>query len=98
MLFYHLLVTSIDQTCTGDADGHEFNISLGEFWLRWRNEFLQSLQIRQKWNTKNRDFKIGDIVLLKEDLGKNKWPIARVMKIESDSNGAVRSVELRTVD
>ena len=70
----------------------------GEFWSRWRIEFLQNLRIRQKWNTKKRDFEVGDIVLLKEDLGRNKWPMARVVKIESDLNGAVRSVELRTVD
>ena len=43
----------------------------GEFWSRWRNEFLQNLQIRQKWNTRKRDFEIGDMVLLKEDLGRN---------------------------
>ena len=70
----------------------------GEFWSRWRNEFLQGLQIRQKWNARKRDFEIDDVVLLKEDLGRNKWPMARVVKIEPDSNGAVSSVDLRTVD
>ena len=94
MLFYHLLVTSTGQTCTIDAIQH----IAGEFWSRWRNEFLHSLQMQQKWNTKKRDFEVGDIVLLKEDLGRNKWPMARAVKIESDLNGAVRSVELRTVD
>ena len=37
-------------------------------------------------------------MLLKEDLGRNKWPMARVVKIEPDLNGVVRSVELQTVD
>ena len=50
----------------------------GEFWSRWRNEFLQSLQIWQKWNKRKRGFDIGDVVFLKEDLGRNEWPIARV--------------------
>ena len=31
MPLYHLLVTLIDQTCTKDADGDKFNISLGNF-------------------------------------------------------------------
>ena len=44
----------------------------GEFWSRWRNEFLQSLQIWQKLNTIKRDFEVGDIVLLTEGLGRNK--------------------------
>ena len=95
MLFYHLLVTSTGQTCqTHDAIQH----IAGEFWSRWRNEFLQSLQIQQKKNTKKRDFEVGDIVLLKEDLGRNKWPMARAVKMEPDSNGTVPSVQLRTVD
>ena len=27
-----------------------------EFWHRWRKEFLQSLQTRQKWNDKRKKF------------------------------------------
>ena len=30
----------------------------GKFWSRRRNEFLQSLQIRQKWNIKNETLKL----------------------------------------
>ena len=37
-------------------------------------------------------------MLLKEDLGRNKWSMARVVKIEPDSNGVVRSGELRAID
>ena len=37
-----------------------------EFWSRWRKEVLAALQCRQKWNTIRRNFKVGDIVLLKE--------------------------------
>ena len=71
----------------------------GEFWSRWRNQFLQNLRIQQKWNAKKRDFQVSDIVLLREDLGRDKWPpMVKVVKIEPDSNVAVRSVELRTVD
>ena len=70
----------------------------GKFWSRCRNEFLQSLQIQQKWNTKKRDFDVGDIVLLEEDLGRNKWPMAGNVKIEPDLNGTIHSVELWTVE
>ena len=35
------------------------------------------------------NFKLGDVVLLKEDFRRNKWPMARVVKIEP----AVRGVE-----
>ena len=33
-----------------------------------------------------------------EDLGRTKWPMARVVKIEPDWNGAVCSVKLQIVD
>ena len=35
-----------------------------EFWSRWKKEYLQSLQERQKWEGKRRNFKIGDIVVV----------------------------------
>ena len=70
----------------------------GEFWSRWRKEFLQSLQARQKWNITKRNFQVGDIVLLKEDTGRNKWPMARIVNTEPDSQGIVQSVQLKVID
>ena len=70
----------------------------GEFWSRWRKEFLQSLQARQKWNISKRNFQVGDVVLLKEDIGRNKWPMARIVSTEFDSCGIVRSVQLKVID
>ena len=61
----------------------------GEFWSRWRKEFLQSLEAQQKWNISKRNFQFGDVVLLKEDSGRNKWPMARIVSTESDSCGIV---------
>ena len=42
-----------------------------KFWSRWRREFLESLQARRKWNINKRNFQVGDVVLLKEDTGRN---------------------------
>ena len=70
-----------------------------EFWSLWRKEYLQSLQERQKWNTRRRNFVIGDIVLLKTmDVLRNKWPLAKVTATKSDQNGLVRSVYLKIGD
>ena len=70
-----------------------------EFWHRWRKEFLQSLQTRQKWNDKRRNFEVGDIVILKEqDCQCNQWPLARIIGVDADRNGDVRSVTLRVAD
>ena len=69
---------------------------INEFWSRWRKEFLSSLQHRQKWNQISRNFEVGDIVLLKDDQPRNSWPMARITETESDQNGMVRSVKLKT--
>ena len=44
----------------------------GELWTRWREEFLQTLEVRQKWNNQKSNFKVGDVVLIREDSIKNK--------------------------
>ena len=35
------------------------------FWSRWKREYLQTLQVRGKWNRPQRNVKVGDIVLVK---------------------------------
>ena len=66
-----------------------------EFWNRWRKEVLFTLQKRHKWNKIQRNCKIGDIVLLKEDTDRNKRPLAKVISVNKDIEGVVRSVKLQ---
>ena len=66
-----------------------------EFWSRWRREILATLQCRQKWNTISRNYKVGDIVLLKEAAPeRNNWSMAKIVATNADKNGFVRSVKL----
>ena len=39
-----------------------------------------------------RNFKIGDIVLLRLKTSRNKWPVGRVIAIQEGNDGFVRSV------
>ena len=66
-----------------------------EFWARWKKEFLCQLQFRQKWNDKQRNFEVGDVVLLKRDNEQNEWPMAIIEEDMPDFNGIIRSVKLR---
>ena len=67
--------------------------------LMERKEYLQSLQQRQKWNTRRRNFVIGDTVLLKTmDVSRHKWPVANVTATKSNQNGLVQSVYLKIGD
>ena len=60
-----------------------------------RKEALVTLQCQQKWNTISRNCKVGDIVLLKEAAAEqNSWPVAKIVAMNADKNGFVRSVKL----
>ena len=65
-----------------------------EFWSRWRKEFLATLQDRQKWKTPLKNFRVRDIVILKEDTQRNDWRLAKVIKAYKDDKGYVRTVQL----
>ena len=67
-----------------------------EFWLRWRHEFLLSVQKRGKWTEEKRNFEKGDVVLVKdEDVRRNQWPMARVVDVYPSDDGMVRSVKVQ---
>ena len=66
-----------------------------QFWSRWKLEFLQNLQVRNKWYFNKRNFKIGDVVLVKdENIPRNQWKLARVSEVPFDEDGLVRRVEV----
>ena len=69
-----------------------------QFWSRWRKEYLNTLQSRQKWAKEDKNFKKEDIFLVKDsDLfgARNNWPLAaRIVKVYPDDDGLVRSGKL----
>ena len=65
-----------------------------EFWSRWKKEVYGTLQVHHKWNKIVRNFKVGDIVLLREETSRNKWPMGRVTAIQEGNDGFVRSVKI----
>ena len=68
---------------------------INQFWDRWRKEFLQNLQTRQKWTRPRRDAKIGDIVIVKdENLPRNQWSLARISEVIPSTDGLIRKVKL----
>ena len=65
------------------------------FWSRWRKEYLQLLQNRNKWTGEKRNLQVDDIVLLKDDAVKRgQWPMARVTETHESNDGLVRSVSV----
>ena len=48
----------------------------GHFWVRWRREYVRTLQRRSKWTHPRRNLNAGDVVLVKdEDAQRNDWPL-----------------------
>jgi hypothetical protein len=66
-----------------------------QFWCRWKKEYLQTLQSRQKWQTTKRNVQIGDVVMLHEDdKARCDWRLARVEEVTKAEDGLVRKVKI----
>ncbi|XP_033110274.1 uncharacterized protein LOC117111460 [Anneissia japonica] len=66
-----------------------------EFWYRWRREYFQTLQPRQKWTKPERNLHIGDVVIIKDDnQPRNYWQLGRVDLVYPSDDGLVRKVKL----
>lgn len=69
----------------------------GEFWERWRNEFLADLQIRTKWKTPNVDPKVNDMVIIKEDNAPpQRWRLGRITRLHMGPDNVCRVVDIYT--
>ena len=66
------------------------------FWSRWRREYLQNQQRRQKWCEIKRDLR-GDVVLVKDEkVHRNNWPMGRVTDAVKSKEGRVRKAVVMT--
>ena len=73
------------------------HILANEFWARWVKEYLPLLQERQKWLKQRRNFKVGDLVIMKDaNLSRGQWPKALVQETFPDSDGVVRQVLVKS--
>ena len=67
------------------------------FWKHWRREYLQTLQLRQKWHRVEPNFAVDDLVLVcDKSSSRGKWPLGRVIQTHPDDLGHMRQVLVRT--
>ncbi|XP_056016872.1 uncharacterized protein LOC130053556 [Ostrea edulis] len=67
------------------------------FWERWRKQYLQSLQSRNKWKEVKPNIQVGDVVILKDnEQHRNLWPLSRVTRVFPSRDDLVRKVEVVT--
>jgi len=61
--------------------------------MRWKKEYLQTLQTRQKWHGVKPNFAVGEVVLLSDsNLPRRKWSLDRIVETFNDDQGLVRQV------
>ncbi|XP_046548628.1 uncharacterized protein LOC124258605 [Haliotis rubra] len=66
---------------------------------RWKREYIQTLQVRQKWKRPRRVAQVGDIVLLKDDnLPRNLWRLCRIYEVYKSKDNLVRKVKIAIGD
>lgn len=67
------------------------------FWRRWSDDYLHSLQQKNKWFSSPPNLKVGDLVLLKSNLTRPlQWPLGRIETTHPGVDKIVRVVTLRT--
>ena len=65
-----------------------------DIWKQWKSHYLKTLQGRQKWNSAGHNFKVGEVVFVKDDIfAHRKWPLARITATYPGSDGVVRVVD-----
>jgi len=66
------------------------------FWHRWIQEWIPGLSSRKKWNSVNRDFAVGDVVIvLSSDTVRGQWPLGRITEVMPGHDGHVRVVKVQ---
>ena len=68
------------------------------FWKRWRDEYVDSLMRRPKWNTSTKNPIVGDLVLIKKPNDPPRfWRLGRIAKLLPGKDKIVRVVQLTTL-
>ncbi|GFS98150.1 integrase catalytic domain-containing protein [Trichonephila clavipes] len=66
-------------------------------WKRWKNDYLNHLQQRNKWQFEKNNVAVGCLVLLKEnDLPPCKWAMARILEVIYGTDGKKEKDFLRS--
>lgn len=67
------------------------------YWKRWRLEYLNSLQAREKWLKDTDNVKPGTVVLIhQDDVPPLRWPLGTIQEVYPGKDGRVRVALVKT--
>ena len=59
--------------------------------------YLPTLLEQKRWSAKKRNLRVGDVILIAdENYPRGAWPLVRVVKVVTGSDGLARSATVRT--
>lgn len=68
-----------------------------DFWNRWNEEYLLTMQCRRKWFRAKPNLEIGDLVLISnENQPPAMWAMGRIISVSVGQDGLTRSCRVRT--
>ena len=96
------LVTIPDEFCTNRplSDLQRWRLTqkmLNDFWQKWSNEYLVTLNNRYKWFTKKSEPEIDDVVILRDDnVPPAKWLLGKIIEKHTGRDNLTRVVTVKT--
>ena len=66
------------------------------FWKRWSQEYLQQLQKAVKWHRQEKNYQVGDMVMLTDgNVFKQQWTMGKVVAVYPGKDGVVRATDVQ---
>ena len=67
-----------------------------EVWIRWMKEFVPGLSARKRWHQEQKNFQVGDVVLLvSADTPRGSWPLGKIVQVFPGNDGKIRVVDVK---
>lgn len=69
------------------------------FWQQWHDEYLATLQSRNKWQRPADNLQVNDILVIRhENLPPTQWRLGRIIEVHPGADNLVRNVTIRHAD
>ena len=66
-----------------------------QFWIRWKRDYVSTLQSRRKWQKTGRNVRNGDVMLVRDSGPRNTWEMGIILDASQSGDRRVRSVLLK---
>ena len=87
--------TERDLLMYGSSRWRRVQFLSSQFWMRWRNEYIQNMTVRKIWKKSHPSLRVNDLVLICDPHEKrNNWPMGVVTSVKTSSDGRVRSAQI----